>query len=126
MKALSLPCGFPRFKTPTGWHRIPLRPSATHRDGGWTRTGADGHRLHCVAPPCGAGELSRINCREHQVRRACRVSIREKGGAVAPRTPRETLVVLRTQTRIAHAFAGASHSILAPLLLSWRLCELCG
>jgi len=31
MKALSLPCGFPRFKTPTGWHRIPLR----HAPGWW-------------------------------------------------------------------------------------------
>src|SRR5262245_1341963 len=32
LNELGLPCGFPRFKTPTRWHSIQRRQYATHRE----------------------------------------------------------------------------------------------
>jgi putative transposase len=54
LKDLGLPCGFPRFKTPNGWHSIQLRQYATHRDV-WLDT--DGKHLHV---PAKLGRLLKI------------------------------------------------------------------
>jgi putative transposase len=46
LKELSLPCGFPRFKTANRWHSIQLRQYEVHRD---VWLDADGKHLHVPA-----------------------------------------------------------------------------